>query len=313
MAPSAGAVVVVANTHCTSFGIQNVCAMAFGVHPGIHDFLRRNAAPCGILASSGIRHAVLAENSVPLGTIGTNVRIDGCDLFGALLSSCGELCIAHDQGLQAVLCTLGIDQIQNFLTVVAGVRVFGVREDQHPVVVVSAAFIVAHTHGGHIRIQHALTCEINVHPLIHRCIGGRNASYVVFANGHIVDTILGEDGEIALAVGTNVRVRNSQLFSALLSGTVVAAVAQLNGLQASLCALVVYAAQELVLVSFILKADVGIFFFDGGRNRSLSCVCSNGLERCSTKNHSQSHSCCCDIFQGAHLEFHKTSSASFCI
>ena len=86
MAPSAGAVVVVANTHCTSFGIQNVCAMAFGVHPGIHDFFRRNAAPCGILASSGIRHAVLAENSVPLGTIGTNVRIDGCDLFGALLS-----------------------------------------------------------------------------------------------------------------------------------------------------------------------------------------------------------------------------------
>ena len=54
MAPSAGAVVVVANTHCTSFGIQNVCAMAFGVHPGIHDFFRRNAAPCGILASSGI-------------------------------------------------------------------------------------------------------------------------------------------------------------------------------------------------------------------------------------------------------------------
>ena len=279
MAPSAGAVVVVANTHCTSFGIQNVCAMAFGVHPGIHDFFRRNAAPCGILASSGIRHAVLAENSVPLGTIGTNVRIDGCDLFGALLSSCGELCIAHDQGLQAVLCTLGIDQIQNFLTVVAGVRVFGVREDQHPVVVVNAAFVVAHTHGGHIRIQHALTCEINVHPLIHRCIGGRNASYVVFTNRHIVDTILGEDGEIALTVGTNVRVRNSQLFSALLSGIVVAAVAQLNGLQASLCALVVYAAQELVLISFVLKADVGIFFFDGDRNRSLSCVCSNGLER----------------------------------
>ena len=313
MAPSAGAVVVVANTHCTSFGIQNVCAMAFGVHPGIHDFFRRNAAPCGILASSGIRHAVLAENSVPLGTIGTNVRIDGCDLFGAPLSSCGELCIAHDQGLQAVLCTLGIDQIQNFLTVVAGVRVFGAREDQHPVVVVNAAFVVAHAHGGHIRIQHALTCEINVHPLIHRCIGGRNARYVVFANGRIVDTILGEDGEIALAVGTNVRVRNSQLFSALLSGTVVAAVAQLNGLQASLCALVVYAAQELVLISFVLKADVGIFFFDGGRNRSLSCVCSNGLERCSTKNHSQSHSCCCDIFQGSHLEFHKTSSVSFCI
>ena len=287
--------------------------MAFGVHPGIHDFFRRNAAPCGILASSGIRHAVLAENSVPLGTIGTNVRIDGCDLFGALLSSCGELCIAHDQGLQAVLCTLGIDQIQNFLTVVAGVRVFGAREDQHPVVVVNTAFIVAHAHGGHIRIQHALTCEINVHPLIHRCIGGRNASYVVFANGRIVDTILGEDGKIALAVGTNVRVRNSQLFSALLSRIVMAAVAQLNGLQTSLCALVVYAAQELVLISFVLKADVGIFFFDGGRNRSLRCVCSNGLERCSTKNHSQSHSCCCDIFQGAHLEFHKTSSVSFCI
>ena len=313
MAPSAGAVVVVANTHCTSFGIQNVCAMAFGVHPGIHDFFRRNAAPCGILASSGIRHAVLAENSVPLGTIGTNVRIDGCDLFGALLSSCGELCIAHDQGLQAVLCTLGIDQIQNFLTVVAGVRVFGAREDQHPVVVVNAAFVVAHTHGGHIRIQHALTCEINVHPLIHRCIGGRNASYVVFANGRIVDTILGEDGKIALAIGTNVGIRRGQFLSALLSGTIVAAVAQLNGLQASLCALVVYAAQELVLISFVLKADVGIFFFDGGRNRSLSCVCSNGLERCSTKNHSQSHSCCCDIFQGAHLEFHKTSSVSFCI
>ena len=106
MAPSAGAVVVVANTHCTSFGIQNVCAMAFGVHPGIHDFFRRNAAPCGILASSGIRHAVLAENSVPLGTIGTNVRIDGCDLFSAPLSSCGELCIVHDQGLQPAFgCT----------------------------------------------------------------------------------------------------------------------------------------------------------------------------------------------------------------
>lgn len=283
MAPSAGAVVVVANTHCTSFGIQNVCAMAFGVHPGIHDFFRRNAAPCGILASSGIRHAVLAENSVPLGTIGTNVRIDGCDLFGAPLSSCGELCIAHDQGLQAVLCTLGIDQIQNFLTVVAGVRVFGAREDQHPVVVVNAAFVVAHTHGGHIRIQHALTCEINVHPLIHRCIGGRNASYVVFANGRIVDTILGEDGKIALAIGTNVGIRRGQFLSALLSGTIVVAVAQLNGLQASLCALIVYAAQELVLISFVLKADVGIFFFDGGRTRSLAAFAVTGLRDAAPK------------------------------
>ena len=241
------------------------------------------------------------------------MRIDGCDLFGALLSSCGELCIAHDQGLQAVLCTLGIDQIQNFLTVVAGVRVFGAREDQHPVVVVNAAFVVAHAHGGRVCVQDALTGKINVHPLIHRCIGGRNASYVVFANGRIVDTILGEDGKIALAIGTNVGIRRGQFLSALLSGTIVVAVAQLNGLQASLYALVVYAAQELVLISFVLKADVGIFFFDGGRNRSLGCVCSNGLERCSTKNHSQSHSCCCDIFQGAHLEFHKTSSASFCI
>ena len=120
MAPSAGAVVVVANTHCTSFGIQNVCAMAFGVHPGIHDFFRRNAAPCGILASSGIRHAVLAENSVPLGTIGTNVRIDGCDLFGALLSSCGELCIAHDQGLQAVLLAFVYPLIIVFAAIVTG-------------------------------------------------------------------------------------------------------------------------------------------------------------------------------------------------
>ena len=152
MAPSTGAVVVVANTHCTGFGIQNVCAMAFGVHPGIHDFFRRNVAPCGILASSGIRHAVLAENSIPLGTIGTNVRIDGCDLFGALLS-----------------------------------------------------------------------------------------------------------------------------------GTIVVAVAQLNGLQASLCALVVYAAQELVLISFVLKADVGIFFFDGGRTRSLAAFAVTGLRDAAPK------------------------------
>ena len=65
MAPSAGAVVVVANTHCTSFGIQNVCAMAFGVHPGIHDFFSMkdgafivNTARGDLVASAALAKAL---------------------------------------------------------------------------------------------------------------------------------------------------------------------------------------------------------------------------------------------------------------
>ena len=251
MTPGAVAIVVVANTHLASLRVQDIGAMAFGVHPCVDDLFRRDAAPCGILASSGIRHAVLAENSVPLGTIGTNVRIDGCDLFGALLSSCGELCIAHDQGLQAVLCTLGIDQIQNFLTVVAGVRVFGVREDQHPVVAVGTALIVADTHGGGIRIQDALTGEIEVHPLVHGGVRSGHAGQIVLANGHIADAVLGKNGEVALTVGTHIRIRGSQLFGTLSSGGVVGGIAQLHAVQTGLCTGLVDELQEILLVHLI--------------------------------------------------------------
>ena len=58
MAPGAAAVVVVANAHGTGFGVQNVRTMAFGLHPGIHDLLRRNAAPGGVLTGAAGPDAV---------------------------------------------------------------------------------------------------------------------------------------------------------------------------------------------------------------------------------------------------------------
>ena len=115
MAPSAGAVVVVANTHCTGFRIQNIRTVAFGVHPCRYDLFGRNAAPCGILTGSSIGHTVFTEHGVPLGTIGAHMRVHSCDLLGTMLCSCSELCIPHDQRLQAVVRALCIDQIQNSL------------------------------------------------------------------------------------------------------------------------------------------------------------------------------------------------------
>ena len=86
MAPCAGTVVVVANAHLAGFGVQNVGTMAFGVHPGLDDLFGRDVAPGGILAGRSILHAVLIEHGEALGAIGTGVRINGCDLFGTLLS-----------------------------------------------------------------------------------------------------------------------------------------------------------------------------------------------------------------------------------
>ena len=242
------------------------------------------------------------------------MRVHSCDLLSTMLCSCSKLCVPHDQRLQAVVCALCIDQIQNSLTIVAGVRVFGIREDQHPVVVVNAAFIVAHAHGGRICVQDALTGKINVHPLIYRCIGGGNARHVVLANRHIFDAILCEDGKIALAIGTNVGIRRGQFLRALLSSTIVAAITQLDRLQASLCALAVHTAQELVLVSFILMVQEGVFFFHHGSclRPDLCSICGNRLEGCGTKNHSHGHRSGCDLLYDPHLKFHKTSSVGFC-
>ena len=150
---------------------------------------------------------------------------------------------------------------------------------------------------------------------IHSSVGSRNAGHVVLADRHITDAVLCEDGEVALTIGTDVGVRDCQLFGTLLSSTVVAVVAQLNGVQAGLCALLVDQTEGILLIDLVLVADVGVFFFDGGGNRSLSLcsTCGHGLERCEAKDHSQSHRRCCDILNGTHFEFHKTSSGSFCI
>ena len=70
MAPSAAAVVVVANTHLASLRVQDIGAMAFGVHPCVADLFRRDAAPCGILAGGGIGNAVVLQDGKALGAIG---------------------------------------------------------------------------------------------------------------------------------------------------------------------------------------------------------------------------------------------------
>ena len=237
--------------------------------------------------------------------------VDGSDLFGTLLCGSGQVGIAHHQRGQAVLCTLDIDQIQHFLTEVIGVRVFGVREDQHPVVAVGTALIVADTHGGGIRIQDALTGEIEVHPLVHGGVRSGHAGQIVLANRHIVDAVLGKNGEVALTVGTHIRIRGSQLFGTLSSSGVVGGIAQLHAVQTGLCTGLVDELQEILLVHLVLCADVGVFFVDVRRNRhSVLCSArSQRLERrCAAKHHSQRHSSCRDLLNSTHFEFHKTSS-----
>ena len=311
MAPSAAAVVVVANAHGTGFGVQNVGTMAFGLHPGIHDLLRRNAAPGGVLTGGSCGHAVLLEHGEALAAIRTGMGVDGSDLFGTLLCGSGQVGIAHHQRGQAVLCTLDIDQIQHFLTEVIGVRVFGVREDQHPVVAVGTALIVADTHGGGIHIQDALTGEIEVHPLVHGGVRSGHTGQIVLANGHIADAVLGKNGEVALTVGTHIRIRGRQLFGTLSSGGVVGGIAQLHAVQTGLCTGLVDELQEILLVHLVLCADAGVFFVDVRRNRhSVLCSArSQRLERrCAAKHHSQRHSSCRDLLNSTHFEFHKTSS-----
>ena len=156
MTPSAVAVVVVTNTHLASLRVQDIGTMAFGVHPCIDDFFRRDAAPCGILAGGGICDAIVLQDGEALRAIGTDVGVHNGDLLGAGLCSGGQSVIAHFQSSQTILCALGIDQIQNFLTVILGVRIFGVREDQHPIVIVNTALIVANAHGGSIGVQDTL-------------------------------------------------------------------------------------------------------------------------------------------------------------
>ena len=114
MAPSAVAVVVVTNTHLASLRVQDIGTMAFGVHPCVDDLFRRDAAPCGILASGGIGDAVVLQDGEALGTIGTDVGVHNGDLLGAGLCSGSQVIITHFQSSQTVLCALGIDQIQNF-------------------------------------------------------------------------------------------------------------------------------------------------------------------------------------------------------
>lgn len=172
MTPSAVAVVVVANTHLASLRVQDVSAMTCGVHPCVDDLFRRDAAPCGILTGGGIGDTVVLQDGEALGTIGTDVGVHNGDLLGAGLCSGGQVVIAHFQSSQAVLCTLSVDQIQNFLTVIFSVGIFGVREDQHPVIIVGAAFVVANTHSSSIGVQDTLAGKIGSHPLIHCGIGG---------------------------------------------------------------------------------------------------------------------------------------------
>ena len=169
-------------------------------------------------------------------------------------------------------------------------RVFGVREDQHPVVAVGTALIVADTHGGGICIQDALTGEIEVHPLVHGGVRSGHAGQIVLANGHIADAVLGKNGEVALTVGTHIRICGSQLFGTLSSGGVVGGIAQLHTVQTGLCTGLVDELQEILLVHLILCADVGVFFVDVRRNRhSVLCSArSQRLERrCAAKHHSQ--------------------------
>ena len=236
------------------------------------------------------------------------MRVHNGDLLGAGLCSGGQVVIAHFQSSQTVLCALGVDQIQNFLTVIFSVGIFGVREDQHPVVIVDAAFVVANTHSSSIGVQDTLAGKIGSHPLIHCGIGGGAAGHVVLADGNIADAVLCQNGEIALTVGTNVGVRNCQLLGTLHCSSVVAAVAKSNGSQTGLCALVIDQSQEATLVGVFLKVRVFFFYRCGSRNGSLCGVCGDGLEACKAKNHSQRHCSCCDILYGTHCTLHKIAS-----
>ena len=236
------------------------------------------------------------------------MRVYNGDFFSTGLCSGGQVIIAHFQSSQTVLCALGIDQIQNFLTVVLGVRIFRVREDQHPVVVVDAALVVADAHGGSIGVQDTLAGKIGSHPLIHCGIGGGAAGHVVLTDGNIANAVLCQNGEIALTVRTDVGVRNCQLFGTLHSSGIVAAVAQSNGSQTSLCTLVIDQGQEAALVGVFLKVRVLFLHGSGGRSGSLCGVCGDGLEACKAKNHSQRHSSCCDILYGTHCTLHKIAS-----
>ena len=230
------------------------------------------------------------------------------DLLGTGLCSGGQSVITHFQSGQTILCALGIDQIQNFLTVVLSVRIFGVREDQHPVVIVDAALVVAHAHGGSIGVQDTLAGKIGSHPLIHCSVGSGAASHVVLADGDIADAVLCQNGEIALTVGADVGVRNCQLLGTLHCSGVVAAVAQSNGSQTSLCTLVIDQRQEAALVSVFFKVRVLFFHRSGSRHGGLCGVCGDGLEACKAKNHSQRHSSCCDILYCTHCTLHKIAS-----
>ena len=87
MTPGAVAIVVVANTHLASLRVQDIGAMAFGVHPCVDDLFRRDAAPCGILAGGGIGNTVVLQDGKALGAIGADVRVYNGDLLGAGLCS----------------------------------------------------------------------------------------------------------------------------------------------------------------------------------------------------------------------------------
>ena len=155
------------------------------------------------------------------------------------------------------------------------------------------------------------TGEIEVHPLVHGGVRSGHAGQIVLANGHIADAVLGKNGEVALTVGTHIRIRGSQLFGTLSSGGVVGGIAQLHAVQTGLCTGLVDELQEILLVHLILCADVGVFFVDVRRNRhSVLCSArSQRLERrCAAKHHSQRHSSCRDLLNSTHFEFHKTSS-----
>lgn len=242
----AGCAVVVAHAHLTSLGVEDVGAMASGVHPVVDDLSRAHAAPRGVLAGSGAGGVGLIPYSEAAGAVRTGVgSVDG-DLLGADLSGLIELGVTHDQRSKASLGALAVHEVEHFLCEVAVAGVLGIGEDRYPVAAVGAALVVADANAGSVLIEHTCAEVIVVHPGVDDGVHVVGTGDVVLTDGDVAHVVVSEDSELALAVRADVRIVRGELFGAGVSGGVQIAAAQSQSGDAGLCALGVDTVQKLL-------------------------------------------------------------------
>ena len=109
--------------------------------------------------------------------------------------------------------------------------------------------IVADANVLDIAIQQAGAEVIIAHPGCNGLFRSLGACPVSFAHGSIGHAILAEDGELALAIGTDVRIAGGELLCTSLSGIVQVLAADGHGRNASLCTLHVDQLQELLALA----------------------------------------------------------------